>query len=215
MYCIPTLNLYPHKKVIDNIILAPMKVQRLKKEVAKKTAMYYLKRVGIENKAHNFPSKLSCGQQQCVAFARGLVMNPKIMLFDEPTSALDPEMIGEVLDVIRSLAHNGMTMVIVTHEMGFACQVADRIVFMVQPLTFVKRLLLQKYLNTRTIKMLLQRLKQVRVTHSQQMTPFYLVCKNKILIMFLQLCHSSAHTRCCAIFYCELHPFYYRSTSRV
>ncbi|OAB45630.1 polar amino acid ABC transporter ATP-binding protein [Paenibacillus antarcticus] len=123
-------NLYPHKKVIDNIILAPMKVQRLKKEDAKKTAMYYLKRVGIEEKADNFPSQLSGGQQQRVAIARGLVMNPKIMLFDEPTSALDPEMIGEVLDVIRSLAHNGMTMVIVTHEMGFAREVADRVVFM-------------------------------------------------------------------------------------
>lgn len=123
-------NLYPHKKVIDNIILAPMKVKRLTKEDAKKTAMSYLTRVGIEEKAQSFPSQLSGGQQQRVAIARGLAMNPKIMLFDEPTSALDPEMIGEVLDVMRSLAHNGMTMVIVTHEMGFAREVADVVVFM-------------------------------------------------------------------------------------
>lgn len=123
-------NLYPHKKVIDNIILAPMKVQRLTKEDAKKTAMSYLTRVGIEDKAESYPSQLSGGQQQRVAIARGLAMNPKIMLFDEPTSALDPEMIGEVLDVMRSLAHKGMTMVIVTHEMGFAREVADVVVFM-------------------------------------------------------------------------------------
>lgn len=123
-------NLYPHKKVIDNIILAPMKVNKLSKEEATRTAMAYLKRVGIEEKAHSYPSQLSGGQQQRVAIARGLAMSPKIMLFDEPTSALDPEMIGEVLDVMRSLAHNGMTMVIVTHEMGFAREVADRVIFM-------------------------------------------------------------------------------------
>ncbi|AJS60981.1 amino acid ABC transporter ATP-binding protein [Paenibacillus sp. IHBB 10380] len=123
-------NLYPHKRVIDNIILAPIKVQRLSKEESRQTAMSYLTRVGIEDKAQSFPSQLSGGQQQRVAIARGLAMKPKIMLFDEPTSALDPEMIGEVLDVIRSLAHNGMTMVIVTHEMGFAREVADRVVFM-------------------------------------------------------------------------------------
>lgn len=125
-------NLYPHKKVIDNIILAPIKVLRQTKEEARKTALLYLEKVGIAEKAESYPSELSGGQQQRVAIARGLAMNPELMLFDEPTSALDPEMIGEVLDVMRSLAHNGMTMVIVTHEMGFAREVADRVVFMDQ-----------------------------------------------------------------------------------
>ncbi|WP_438447231.1 amino acid ABC transporter ATP-binding protein [Gorillibacterium sp. sgz5001074] len=125
-------NLYPHKKVLDNIILAPMKVLGLSREQAVQTAMSYLDRVGIADKAHHYPSQLSGGQQQRVAIARGLAMKPKIMLFDEPTSALDPEMIGEVLDVMRSLAHDGMTMVVVTHEMGFAREVADRTVFMDQ-----------------------------------------------------------------------------------
>lgn len=123
-------NLYPHKKVIDNITLAPMKVRKQPKEQASATAMKYLTRVGIAEKADSYPSQLSGGQQQRVAIARGLAMEPKIMLFDEPTSALDPEMIGEVLDVMRSLAHNGMTMVVVTHEMGFAREVADRVIFM-------------------------------------------------------------------------------------
>ncbi|MGM1046325.1 MAG: amino acid ABC transporter ATP-binding protein [Bacillota bacterium] len=123
-------NLYPHMKVIDNIVLAPMKVLGMTKEKATETAMSYLKRVGIADKADSYPSQLSGGQQQRVAIARGLAMSPKIMLFDEPTSALDPEMIGEVLDVMRSLAHQGMTMVIVTHEMGFAREVADRVIFM-------------------------------------------------------------------------------------
>ena len=108
-------NLYPHKKVIDNITLAPIKVRKQPKAQAE---------------ADSYPSQLSGGQQQRVAIARGLAMEPKIMLFDEPTSALDPEMIGEVLDVMRSLAHNGMTMVVVTHEMGFAREVADRVIFM-------------------------------------------------------------------------------------
>lgn len=125
-------NLYPHKKVVDNIVLAPMKVLSVSKDEATQTAMTYLKRVGIEDKAHSYPSQLSGGQQQRVAIARGLAMKPKIMLFDEPTSALDPETIGEVLDVMRSLAHQGMTMVIVTHEMGFAREVADRVIFMDQ-----------------------------------------------------------------------------------
>lgn len=125
-------NLYPHKKVIDNIILAPTKVLGQTKEEAQKTAMIYLEKVGIADKAQSYPSELSGGQQQRVAIARGLAMNPELMLFDEPTSALDPEMIGEVLDVMRSLAHNGMTMVIVTHEMGFAREVADRVIFMDQ-----------------------------------------------------------------------------------
>ena len=125
-------NLYPHKKVIDNIVLAPTKVLGVSKEEAQKTAKVYLEKVGIAEKAQSYPSELSGGQQQRVAIARGLAMNPELMLFDEPTSALDPEMIGEVLDVMRSLAHNGMTMVIVTHEMGFAREVADRVVFMDQ-----------------------------------------------------------------------------------
>lgn len=125
-------NLYPHKKVIDNITLAPIKVLGLSKEEAEKTAMYYLEKVGIAEKAHAFPSQLSGGQQQRVAIARGLAMKPKIMLFDEPTSALDPEMVGEVLDVMRALAREGMTMVVVTHEMGFAREVADRVIFMDQ-----------------------------------------------------------------------------------
>ncbi|NOV02315.1 amino acid ABC transporter ATP-binding protein [Paenibacillus planticolens] len=123
-------NLYPHKKVIDNITLAPMKVLGLSKSEAETIAKYYLKKVGIEEKANQYPSQLSGGQQQRVAIARGLAMKPKIMLFDEPTSALDPEMVGEVLDVMKTLAHEGMTMVVVTHEMGFAKEVADRVVFM-------------------------------------------------------------------------------------
>ncbi|TFE25579.1 amino acid ABC transporter ATP-binding protein [Cohnella luojiensis] len=125
-------NLYPHKKVIDNITLAPMKVLGLSKKEAEETAMYYLEKVGIQDKAYAYPSKLSGGQQQRVAIARGLAMKPKIMLFDEPTSALDPEMVGEVLDVMKTLAREGMTMVVVTHEMGFAREVADRVVFMDQ-----------------------------------------------------------------------------------
>lgn len=125
-------NLYPHKKVIDNITLAPIKVNKSSKEEAEKTAMYFLEKVGIADKAQAFPSQLSGGQQQRVAIARGLAMKPKIMLFDEPTSALDPEMVGEVLDVMRALAKEGMTMVVVTHEMGFAREVADRVIFMDQ-----------------------------------------------------------------------------------
>jgi putative glutamine transport system ATP-binding protein len=123
-------NLYPHKKVVDNITLAPMKVLGVTKEEAVETAMYFLDKVGIQDKADRFPSQLSGGQQQRVAIARGLAMKPKIMLFDEPTSALDPEMVGEVLDVMKTLANEGMTMVVVTHEMGFAKEVADRVVFM-------------------------------------------------------------------------------------
>jgi putative glutamine transport system ATP-binding protein len=125
-------NLYPHKRVIDNITLAPMKALGVSAKDAKETAMSYLEKVGIPNKADVFPSQLSGGQQQRVAIARGLAMKPKIMLFDEPTSALDPEMIGEVLDVMKTLAKEGMTMVVVTHEMGFAREVADRVVFMDQ-----------------------------------------------------------------------------------
>jgi putative glutamine transport system ATP-binding protein len=125
-------NLYPHKKVIDNITLAPTKVLGISKQEAAETAMFYLEKVGIPEKAETYPAQLSGGQQQRVAIARGLAMKPKIMLFDEPTSALDPEMVGEVLDVMKSLAREGITMVVVTHEMGFAREVADRIIFMDQ-----------------------------------------------------------------------------------
>ncbi|MEV3295174.1 amino acid ABC transporter ATP-binding protein [Paenibacillus larvae] len=125
-------NLYPHKKVIDNITLAPRKVLGISEAEAKKTARMYLEKVGIPEKADSYPSQLSGGQQQRVAIARGLAMKPKIMLIDEPTSALDPEMIGEVLDVMKALAKEGMTMVVVTHEMGFAKEVADRVIFMDQ-----------------------------------------------------------------------------------
>ncbi|MCY8788891.1 amino acid ABC transporter ATP-binding protein [Bacillus inaquosorum] len=122
-------HLYPHKTVLQNIMLAPVKVLGQSPEQAKETARYYLEKVGIPDKADAYPSQLSGGQQQRVAIARGLAMKPEVMLFDEPTSALDPEMIGEVLDVMKILAKEGMTMVVVTHEMGFAKEVADRIVF--------------------------------------------------------------------------------------
>ncbi|HUC92203.1 MAG TPA: amino acid ABC transporter ATP-binding protein [Paenibacillus sp.] len=125
-------NLYPHMKVIDNITLAPIKVNGVSSKEARETALFYLEKVGIPEKADAYPSQLSGGQQQRVAIARGLAMKPDIMLFDEPTSALDPEMIGEVLDVMKTLAREGMTMVVVTHEMGFAREVADRVVFMDQ-----------------------------------------------------------------------------------
>ena len=123
-------NLYPHKTVLQNITLAPIHVLGEEKHKAEEVAMYYLEKVGIPEKAGAYPSQLSGGQQQRVAIARGLAMKPKVMLFDEPTSALDPEMIGEVLEVMKQLAHEGMTMVVVTHEMGFAREVANRIVFM-------------------------------------------------------------------------------------
>ncbi|WP_341479129.1 amino acid ABC transporter ATP-binding protein [Heliobacterium chlorum] len=123
-------NLYPHKTVLENITLAPIKVRKIAKEEAEKTATFFLEKVGIPEKAQAYPSQLSGGQQQRVAIARGLAMKPKIMLFDEPTSALDPEMINEVLDVMKALAKEGMTMVVVTHEMGFAREVADRVIFM-------------------------------------------------------------------------------------
>lgn len=125
-------NLYPHKTVLENITLAPVKVLGISQKEADETALYYLEKVGIPEKADMYPTQLSGGQQQRVAIARGLAMRPKIMLFDEPTSALDPETIGEVLDVMKKLAQEGMTMVVVTHEMGFAREVADRIVFMDQ-----------------------------------------------------------------------------------
>ncbi|MDF2722687.1 MAG: peptide transporter ATP-binding protein [Paenibacillus sp.] len=125
-------NLFPHKTVLDNITLAPMKVKKLSKFEAKERAMQLLEKVGLWDKADVYPSKLSGGQMQRVAIARALAMNPKVMLFDEPTSSLDPELVGEVLAVMRGLAQEGMTMVVVTHEMGFAREVADRIVFMDQ-----------------------------------------------------------------------------------
>lgn len=127
-----SFNLFPHKSVLDNLTLAPMKVKNVKKEDAEKKALTLLERVGLSDKADYFPSELSGGQQQRVAIARALAMDPEIMLFDEPTSALDPEMVGEVLDVMKGLAENGMSMVIVTHEMGFAREVADRVFFMDQ-----------------------------------------------------------------------------------
>ncbi|NMD69709.1 amino acid ABC transporter ATP-binding protein [Bacillus sp. DNRA2] len=123
-------NLFPHKSVIDNITLSPIKVRKMAKEKAEAIGMELLRKVGLEDKAHAFPDSLSGGQKQRVAIARALAMGPKIMLFDEPTSALDPEMVGEVLEVMKQLAKEGMTMVVVTHEMGFAREVGDRVIFM-------------------------------------------------------------------------------------
>jgi len=125
-------NLYPHLSVLANVTLAPIKIRRTPRREAGEQAMALLERVGLVEKRDAFPSQLSGGQQQRVAIARALAMKPRIMLFDEPTSALDPEMIGEVLDVMLKLAKSGMTMVVVTHEMGFAREVADRVVFMDQ-----------------------------------------------------------------------------------
>ena len=122
-------NLFPHMTVLDNITLAPMKVRGVSKEEAEKTANELLKRVGLGDRGGAYPSQLSGGQQQRVAIARALAMHPKIMLFDEPTSALDPEMVKEVLNVMKKLAEEGMTMVVVTHEMGFAREVGDRVLF--------------------------------------------------------------------------------------
>ncbi|MBA4356710.1 MAG: glutamine ABC transporter ATP-binding protein [Desulfovibrio sp.] len=125
-----SFNLFPHKTVLENLTLAPIKLKGMAQPEAEEMAMKLLDKVGIMEKAHVYPAKLSGGQQQRVAIARALAMSPKIMLFDEPTSALDPEMIGEVLDVMVTLAREGMTMAVVTHEMGFAREVADRVVFM-------------------------------------------------------------------------------------
>jgi len=122
-------NLFPHMTVLDNITLAPMKVRGVSKEEAEKTANELLKRVGLGDRGGAYPSQLSGGQQQRVAIARALAMRPKVMLFDEPTSALDPEMVKEVLNVMKKLAEEGMTMVVVTHEMGFAREVGDRVLF--------------------------------------------------------------------------------------
>lgn len=123
-------NLFPHKTTLENITMAPVKIKGVDKEQAVEQAMELLRKVGLVDKAHVYPNKLSGGQKQRVAIARALAMQPKVMLFDEPTSALDPEMVGEVLTVMKDLATEGMTMVVVTHEMGFAREVGDRVVFM-------------------------------------------------------------------------------------
>lgn len=123
-------NLYPHMTALENITLAPIKVRKLTRQEAEKLGMEILDRVGLRDRAQSYPAQLSGGQQQQVAIARGLCMRPKIMLFDEPPSALYPEMIQEVLDVMRDLAHEGMTMIVITHEMGFAKEVCHRVAFM-------------------------------------------------------------------------------------
>ena len=125
-----SFNLYPHKTVLQNVTIAQEKVRKRSKKESEKIARALLEKVGISDKAAAYPENLSGGQMQRVAIARALAMNPKVMLFDEPTSALDPEMIGEVLEVMKTLAREGMTMVVVTHEMGFAKEVADRVIFM-------------------------------------------------------------------------------------
>lgn len=125
-----SFNLYPHKTVLQNVTIAQEKVRKRSKKESEKIARALLEKVGISDKADAYPENLSGGQMQRVAIARSLAMNPKVMLFDEPTSALDPEMIGEVLDVMKTLAKEGMTMIVVTHEMGFAKEVADRVIFM-------------------------------------------------------------------------------------
>ena len=123
-------NLFPHKTVLENITLGPIKIHSTEKAAAEKLALDLLDKVGLREKANSYPGELSGGQKQRVAIARALAMNPKIMLFDEPTSALDPEMVGDVLEVMKQLAIEGMTMVVVTHEMGFAREVGDRVIFM-------------------------------------------------------------------------------------
>lgn len=123
-------NLFPHLTVLENITIAPIKVKKVEKDVIEKEAINLLKLVGLEDKANSYPSSLSGGQKQRIAIVRALAMNPDVMLFDEPTSALDPEMVGDVLEVMKNLAKNGMTMVVVTHEMGFAKEVASRVIFM-------------------------------------------------------------------------------------
>nr|WP_207948328.1 amino acid ABC transporter ATP-binding protein [Metallococcus carri] len=125
-----SFNLFAHKTILDNVTLGPIKVRKMDKKKAEELAQQLLQRVGVEKQANKYPAQLSGGQQQRVAIARSLAMQPKVMLFDEPTSALDPEMINEVLDVMSGLAKEGMTMIVVTHEMGFARRAADRVVFM-------------------------------------------------------------------------------------
>lgn len=123
-------NLFPHKTVMDNICLGPVEVRKMDKKEARKTAYKLLEKVGLSEKADAYPGQLSGGQQQRIAIARSLALNPKALLFDEPTSALDPELVGDVLEVMKKLAKEGMTMVVVTHEMGFAREMADRVIFM-------------------------------------------------------------------------------------
>lgn len=123
-------NLFPHLTVLKNLTLAPVKLNKMSKEDAEKKALFLLNKVGLKEKAEEYPDRLSGGQKQRVAIARALVMEPDLMLFDEPTSALDPEMVGEVLNVMKELAEEGMTMIVVTHEMGFAREVSDRVIFM-------------------------------------------------------------------------------------
>ncbi|MCC5912652.1 MAG: amino acid ABC transporter ATP-binding protein [Clostridiaceae bacterium] len=123
-------NLFPHMTVLDNVTLSPKKIKNMKEKEAKGVAFELLNRIGLANKAESYPNQLSGGQKQRIAIARALAMSPEVMLFDEPTSALDPEMVGEVLDVMKKLAMDGMTMVVVTHEMGFAKEVGDRVLFM-------------------------------------------------------------------------------------
>jgi ABC-type polar amino acid transport system ATPase subunit len=125
-----SFNLFPHKSVLDNLTIGPINVKKADKKESEEKAMKLLERVGLAEKAGEYPRNLSGGQQQRVAIARALAMDPEVMLFDEPTSALDPEMVGEVLDVMKSLAKDGMTMIVVTHEMGFAKEVADKVIFM-------------------------------------------------------------------------------------
>ena len=125
-------NLFPHMTILKNLTIAPIKLLKMPKEDAEKKAMELLKRVGLADRADAYPSQLSGGQKQRVAIVRALCMNPDVMLFDEPTSALDPEMVGEVLQVMKQLAKEGMTMIVVTHEMGFAREVADRVIFMAE-----------------------------------------------------------------------------------
>ncbi len=157
--CFQSFNLFPHLSILDNLTLAPIWVRKMSKKDAEKIAWKYLKRVNIAEHAHKFPSQLSGGQQQRAAIARSLCMQPKIMLFDEPTSALDPEMVNEVLDVMVSLAEEGMTMIVVTHEMGFARRVADHVIFMDQG-KIVERQVPEKFFtspeNERTIEFLKQ-----------------------------------------------------------
>lgn len=123
-------NLFPHKTILENMILAPVKVKKMDKKAAEEKALNLLKRVGLEDRANAYPIQLSGGQKQRIAIVRALMMEPEVMLFDEPTSALDPEMVGEVLEVMKELAQQGMTMVVVTHEMGFAREVGNRVLFM-------------------------------------------------------------------------------------
>lgn len=157
--CFQSFNLFPHLSILDNLSLAPMWVRKMSKKEAEKIAWKYLKRVNIAEHALKFPSQLSGGQQQRAAIARSLCMQPKIMLFDEPTSALDPEMVNEVLDVMVSLAEEGMTMIVVTHEMGFARRVADHVIFMDEG-KIVERQVPEKFFtnpeNERTIEFLKQ-----------------------------------------------------------